>query len=237
MARTVTFQRVRDGVWTRTGGDPSVQNNLQTNAAYAITEYINEAYKTAWQFYEWPDALTVEQRTFSSQLVEWEQSGQTAIETMIGLHQDDPRKNDYARPVAWRTAPEGIYVDKAFESATLWFTYRAPAPWFTAAEYANSTSYAIGDRVYYGTTGECYINIQAGTGNLPTDTDYWTKLDFLAILEAPVKQGARSEWLREEGQDATSTLAEEKMYSLLEDEILRLETQQGDTRRARHLAA
>ena len=236
MARTIPFKRVLHGVWTRTGGDPASQNNLETNAAHAVTEYINEAYKFAWQFYEWPEALTVEQRTFASQLVEWEQSGETAMETVLGVSQDDPRLKAYARPVTFKSGPAGIYVPSDFASSELWITYRKPAPWFTATEYDGSTSYALGDTVYYATSGECYECIQAGSGNLPTDTDYWTKLDFLAILEAAVKQGARSEWLREEGQESTSTLAQEAMIELLESEILRLETQQGDVRHVRHVA-
>lgn len=45
--------------------------------------------------------------------------------------------------------------------------------------YDNDTAYVVGDAVYYPTTGGSYINIQAGTGNLPTDTDFW---DVIATI-------------------------------------------------------
>src|SRR6056300_447435 len=40
--------------------------------------------------------------------------------------------------------------------------------------YAGGTAYTIDDVVSYN--GSSYISIQAGTGNLPTDTAYWEQM-------------------------------------------------------------
>lgn len=44
------------------------------------------------------------------------------------------------------------------------------------ADYDNATAYAIGAEVYYPTTGLYYECTDTSTGNLPTDTDYWSAL-------------------------------------------------------------
>ena len=40
--------------------------------------------------------------------------------------------------------------------------------------YAGATAYKVDDVVSYN--GSSYISIQAGTGNLPTDTAYWEQM-------------------------------------------------------------
>jgi len=60
--RTVTFQSVLWGVATRRGLDPSV--NLLTDAAAALTEYINEDLRLRWEKYEWPELCRLEERYF-----------------------------------------------------------------------------------------------------------------------------------------------------------------------------
>lgn len=46
--------------------------------------------------------------------------------------------------------------------------------YYEEAAYSSTTGYVIDDRVSY--QNFIYVNIQAGTGNLPTDTNYWTKV-------------------------------------------------------------
>ena len=46
----------------------------------------------------------------------------------------------------------------------------------TDADYSNVTAYSLGDRVVYTDRGQ-YEALQATTGNLPTDTTYWIKVN------------------------------------------------------------
>ena len=46
----------------------------------------------------------------------------------------------------------------------------------TDLDYNNATAYALGDRVVYTDRGQ-YEAKQATTGNLPTDSDYWHKVN------------------------------------------------------------
>ncbi len=45
---------------------------------------------------------------------------------------------------------------------------------FIFSAYSSTTAYSVGDRATY--EGTIYVSIQAGTGNLPTDTAYWSVL-------------------------------------------------------------
>ena len=46
-------------------------------------------------------------------------------------------------------------------------------------DYNNATAYAIGAEIYYTTTGKYYECTNTTTGNLPTDTAYWSELTEL----------------------------------------------------------
>lgn len=226
---TVPFKYVLHGVHTRLGG---AADNLQTEQAAAITEYINSAYKHAWRYYEWPDALTVEERVTSAEgLIAWAQAGETEIETPFLLCKRDPRTDPNPGPVGYKTGSEGIWC--ALESTTLWLVYRARAPRFTSEEYDAATAYAAGDRVYWPSSGECYIALDATTGNAPSNATSWSRLKFLELLEEPVKAGAYAAMLREEGQHSPSLTMEAAMADLLLREMERIELQSGQYRMIR----
>jgi len=53
---------------------------------------------------------------------------------------------------------------------------------FAIEGYSNATSYAVNDLVLY--EGIIYIAIQAGTGNLPTNTSFWSALETNAWVTA-----------------------------------------------------
>lgn len=226
MALRVPYKYVLHGVHTRLGGTAS---NLQAEQAAAITEYINSAYKLAWRHYEWPDALTVEERTTSSAgLIAWDQAGEKEIETPFLLTKRDPRTDPNPGPVPFKTGPDGIWC--ALESTTLWLVYRTRAPRFTSDEYSASTAYVEGARVYWPSSGECYLCIAAATGDAPSDTDHWERIDFLELLEEPVKAGAYAAMLREEGQHQAGVVMEQAMADLLLREMERIELQAGQFR-------
>ena len=60
--RTVTFQSVLYGVATRLGLEPA--NNLQTNQAAALTEYIGDRLERAWELEKWPEWTLAEERQY-----------------------------------------------------------------------------------------------------------------------------------------------------------------------------
>jgi hypothetical protein len=224
---TVPFRDILHGVHTRLGGNPA---NLQDEGAAAIAEYVNSAYKHAWRYYEWPDAVTVEERTTDSDgLIAWEQAGETVIETPFLLTKRDPRRAENPGVVGFRSHQEGIYCP--YESTALWLTYRPRCPVFTAEEYSATATYLEDDTVYWPTTGECYVCIDDTTaGDAPSDATHWERLPFLDLLAEPVKAGAYAAMLREEGQHSPSLAMEAAMADLLLRELERIELQSGQFR-------
>lgn len=86
--RTVRFKQVLDGVATRMGLEPNA--NLQLNQAAALTEYINDRTKKAWEKAAWPEWTTSEQRQFRA---DW-----SAVTTYaLGAEVYDASANAYYR--------------------------------------------------------------------------------------------------------------------------------------------
>lgn len=228
--RTVTFQSVLRGVADRTGidGDPNSGGyNLTDQDAVKFTEYINTAYKISWEFYPWPDSLTVESRTAVAQKIAEDQAGETFIGEMIEIYQRDPRTDGNPGAVSYNKWQGGWWLSTANATATVFCVYRPAINYFTSTDWAVATAYVEGDTVYYGTTGECYVCTADSTGDLPTDTDFWGKIPFMASLADAVKSGAHSEVLAEDGQFSSSMLPDARMEAFLEHEVDLIEGQEG----------
>ena len=73
-----------------------------------------------------------------------------------------------AGTLLWNTRRSGFNV-KAYRPA--YFN----ATDFDVDSYSNVTSYVVGSKVLY--SGVIYVAIQAGSGNLPTDTNFWSALE------------------------------------------------------------
>jgi hypothetical protein len=92
------------------------------------------------------------------------------------LDLDAPNATIYpAGTLLWNTRRSGFNV-KTFQAD--YFN----ASDFSVDAYDAATTYAIGDKVLYN--GVIYVAIAAGTGNLPTNTTYWSVLETNAWVNA-----------------------------------------------------
>lgn len=120
----------------------------------------------------------------------WVAVAQTPIGTLLikGVTTNHPRASEY--PYHWPFAPQGdriIFTDP-HTPETVWMQFRKTVPAFSGVEWDESIgTYAVGDVRFYKATGECYRCVRApAAGVLPTDTDYWLKVDFPAVLKKGV---------------------------------------------------
>jgi hypothetical protein len=144
-----------------------------------------------------------------------EQTGKTAIGEVLRLSRNNPRV--YRRQpgtLRWAVGDEGI-VPEDGAPAVVWVEFRRRMPKFTGTAYSNTTAYAVGDVVYYSTTGECYVARAAGTGNLPTNTTYWTKQDLPYVVASFVKRAALADGLRSDGELDKAVLEESRAFEFL----------------------
>lgn len=127
---------------------------------------------------------------------------QGATATTLGMVKNMWDADPLANEDAWRQ-PFDRYATKMVvrgSAQVVWVEFRTRPNDFSGNSYAAATAYVVGDQVYYATTGEYYTCIQAGTGNLPTVTAFWTKLDFMKVLKEPVAQAAYGDMLKVAGK-------------------------------------
>lgn len=156
------------------------------------------------------------------------QSGQTEIAEVEGVYDQNPEVITNAVRQKFRLATGGIIARGSVQRP--WLRFRKICPSWTGANYSSTTAYVVGDQVYYGTTGDYYTCIQNGTGNAPTVTAFWTRIDFPYALRNMVAQAAYAEWLKGDGQNQKASAEMAVAQGLLNGELDLLERQQGQTR-------
>lgn len=199
--RTVTFLSVFNRVVQLRGHDPAtlpLTDAMAGQTAYYIEQWI----RRGWEKDFWPEWTKVDERTpDTNSLIAWEQTGKDALGEVQGVYPTE--KMAYLEQNKLSVAIRDTGIELRFtdgDGSTSWVKYRLRPPRFTATAYAGATAYAVGDVVYYATTGECYLCIKTSTGNAPTNTTYWTKQDLPRLLENVAVRGAFSELLRQNDQ-------------------------------------
>ncbi len=87
MARTSTYQEFEDGVKALIGID-----DLQTVEQSQLNSYFNKWIRLAWERWEWPEVITIEERTPDTNgLIDYEQAGETAISGFFNIYDVNPR--------------------------------------------------------------------------------------------------------------------------------------------------
>lgn len=84
-----------------------------------------------------------------------DQTGQTAIGTVLGAYRSDPRLRAGAKRVDYLVTSEGIQLLR-HTPTSVWLHFRQRPPEFTATEYDATLAYTAGELVLFATDGECY---------------------------------------------------------------------------------
>lgn len=193
-------------------------------------QFFNRNMRKAWEAYEWPWSLVMEARTPASGIIAWEQSGETPIAEVFGVYTDNPFTASNWSPVSYTLTVDGIQlVGPNAPTGAVYVHYRSRVPLYTGAAYNGASAYAIGDQVYYSTTGDFYVAIDAGTGNAPTDTDYWTRLTVPYDLFEYVVTASAGDILLANGQNDRGFAMRADAKELLFDAIEKYSRQQTYT--------
>lgn len=177
------------------------------------------------------DAEWVELSDFHKYIA-YEQAGQTAIGAVLGVHSKDPRTYANALRIGFSIDELGVTIPPQTDLTSVWVTYRSREVDFAwESTYSESDTYAVGDIVYYATTGEVYECATAtSAGEDPVDTPAkWTLREFPHRLARAVKAGARADLLGALGQEEKEGAREPRFEDLLEDQVWQLTKFQGQT--------
>ncbi len=210
---------------------------IKTAISIALTDLINSAYRAAWHFHPWPDALEMREEavithpTVAGAVYVPRVTSTREIHTVFAVWSDDPRKKDTkARRVQTTKRNDGLYFHESI--TPVWVDYRPVAPQFTDTAWSASTTYAAEDLVLF-TDGHVYRSLQGTNLNKSPDTQtaWWVKVPILESLYEATKQGVISHFKRyQSGQPVTAKTFEDLMQGDLEREIFRLQLQEGQIR-------
>lgn len=193
-------------------------------------QFFNRNMRKAWESYEWPWSLVMEARTPSSGIIAWEQSSETPIAEVFGVYTDNPFTASNWSPVSYTLTVDGIQlVGPNAPTGDVYVHYRSRVPLYTGAAYSGATSYAVGDQVYYATTGDFYIAIATTTGNAPTDATKWTRLTVPYDLFEYVTAASAGDILLANGQNDRGFAMRADAKELLYDAIEKYSRQQAYT--------
>jgi len=129
------------------------------------------------------------------------QSGATPIGAIAAVYANNPNETGITQKLQFVTTDANIVIiDEAYTSGPVYVEFALPVPVFTSSAYNAGTAYTTGNVVYYNTTGDCYEAIQATTGNLPTNADFWLRHRIPTFLADYIKFYAIAETLAEDGQ-------------------------------------
>lgn len=150
----------------------------------------------------------------------------TTIGEVKGVWDANPWISENPFPVRYDTTSDGLVVRGP--DNVVWVEFRLRPNDFTGSTWA-SGSFAVGDQVYYSTTGEYYVCIATATTQAPTDTTKWTKLDFPYVLKDCVAQAAYGDLLKVTGKTSKWGTELNEAFRLLQREFDKIERQQGQT--------
>jgi hypothetical protein len=214
-----------------------IDNAVNATVSANFTDLINSAYRAAWNFYPWPDAMELREEaviahpTVSGAVYVPRVTAVRELSTVFTVWSDDPRKKDTkAVRIQVMKRNDGLYF---YESITpVWVDYRPVAPQFTDTAWSDATTYEA-DALVLFTDGHVYKSLQGTNLNKSPDTEtaWWVKQGILESLYEATKQGVISHYKRyQSGQPVTAKTFDELMQADLEREIFRLQLQEQQTR-------
>jgi hypothetical protein len=163
--------------------------------------------------------------------IAYDQTGKTAVGVPYYTYMANPNISRTPRKIPSRLSNNGIQVD--FDAGTsVFLEYQIRAPEFSSVAWASGI-YAVGDLVYYSTTGESYKCIAVTTNEAPTDTAKWIKVDMPYFMSEFCKEWAYAKTLDEDGGKAKMRATMDEALELLADEWDNLTIRAG---RADHYA-
>lgn len=194
----------------------------------ALINFINQRLTHFYDRADFPEWTTTEQRTpDASHIVEWEQSGQTALGKVFRVYLQDPtsmRSGPLDTP--FRLTPAGVHVGTEHGSF-VWIKYLPRVEQWPTDLWSATLDYEIGDTRYYPTSGEAYRKTATAiAGTLPTDDSVWTVLPFPWALATPVIRGAFADALRDDGQNEKAA-AEEQFAEMVFGQRLGIQARQN----------
>lgn len=161
-ARTRTYADLLERYRTLCGVD-----SLSTDETTLAQSYFGRNLKYAWESYPWPSVCYTEDRTAdASNVIEWEQAGETEIGEVFACYDANPLTSTGAHEVPYTLTADGILLlgSTIYNPTYVCFRKQCPAP--TSGTWSATTiPYELFEYIAQASYGDWLItNEQAQTG-------------------------------------------------------------------------
>lgn len=158
----VDYINIRTSAAELAGLNPTELSDQETAT---LRTHISRRFKQAWERHPWPEVMRYEHRKFRD-----EYAAGTTYQAGDEVYFSTTRKYYQAVKSGGFNGQAPETGDPLEENSAYWAQCKTS---YETTEYDNVVSYVVGDQVHYQPTDLSYQCIQAGSGNLPTDTAYW----------------------------------------------------------------
>jgi len=159
--------------------------------------------------------------------VSMDQICQRSIGRVIGIYKSNPRLDGFKHSgITFRITENGIDLFQ-ISGPTIFVKYLPAPSKFTKIPWV-SRSYAIGELVFFDSTGETYLSIVANNTQTPTTVAAWRLMPMPEVLAPYVEAGAYADSMREshpvdqpiaQSAQQAALLADQEAKDLLQFEI------------------
>lgn len=162
--RTIPYSDILQRATEATG---RIYADLSKEEAGLLKGFTGTRLKQVWEKWPWPELVLVEKRAFRPN---WDEAKTYAAREEVYFLE---ARKYYQSLRAANLANEPATGDPLVENSAWWAECQKA---YESAPFDNAKAYAVGDKVFYPKTGLSYQAHTAGTGNLPTDADFWGAL-------------------------------------------------------------
>lgn len=231
----LNYKRVQNQVLDLAGID---SDTLPTVEWRLIRNFASRRVKFCWEAAKWPEVCIQEQRTITQSggdegnYVALNQSGQTEIGEVFAVWNKSPKSNQDLTELTWYLSENGIQIAEANTTAYFWF--RKVPPEFTGNLYSTTASYTTGDQCYDNTIGQFYTanqSVAAGSNSPSDQPSYWDVVSVPHFMQDYIIRGTFADYLRHNQDLDRARVAEKDATALLDIELMKLHTQEGQTTR------
>lgn len=228
--RTLNFSAVLNGVAQLAGLD---RDNISTSEYRRIRDLADGRLAMCWEGEYWPDTIRVASAVVTSsgdvETAPWP----TDAGEVFNVFNKNPRKSTLAAAQSWSIYDDGTntYVQLRDDATPVWLEYRIKRPNLTGDTWSSSSTYTLGDQVYF--SGNLYdANTSIGAAESPsTHASKWDLVKIPKIFQAYLIRGVYADYLRATGNNELAAPADQNAEAVLMMESDKLYRQQGQTRK------
>lgn len=249
---SVDFSTILVDALQQTGND---RYNISNETFGQFRDFINTRLRVAWEAYEWPEIMRLEELNLSAFDGDVTASLPTEAGYIINIYNNDPLKTTKARQVPYRLFDygNGVVLNFPTDPDAVWCEYKLRKPELLGEEFDNYASYSYGAQVYFD-LGASYTDpvgphIRLASSNKPSSGNFWNCVEATSPGQTPLShpnkwerveipfsfspylaKAAAADWLNSEMQIEASQVAEamaDRTLGNLIDNIARIQRQAG----------